>query len=479
MRILKIVGLGFTLGVVVAGCGGDDESPSGAGAASGKGGALGVGGGAASGGSAPAGGASGTNGASGGPGGSSGAAGTSGAAGVDGGGTSGAGGAAGDSGTVGTAGTTGAGGTAGSGGAAATGGTGGTADAGPCKLAARWQVVDDYVRSPGEPSNVASITADSNGNVYAVGLARQGTFAGIVRRSTDGGRTWSLANWGTGLPNDAAADDAGNVYVTAGDNGPVLRKSSDRGMTWVDLNRIPPGTSTTDPCNTGFVATGPRDILVFGASCDSTGWVVRRSVDAGRTFQPAFTFQLASGKPARLQDVAVIEGDAYAIGNAAAANDAMFWVVARGSGMVSDQFALAANQLANGRGFGGKSRLLATGFASDGQTTFGVVRRKDPAPGGWTTIDRFATRAIDVEQVGDQIIVAGTVDQGGVERVVTRRSDDGGATFKPLDDYAYAAGMASSSSALTSDPRGNVYAAIGGRDSAGANHWVIRKLTCE
>jgi hypothetical protein len=339
--------------------------------------------------------------------------------------------------------------------------------------------VDDYVRSAGEPSNVSSITADSNGNVYAVGLARQGTFAGIVRRSTDGGKTWSLANWGTGLPNDAAADDAGNVYVTAGDNGPVLRKSADRGMTWTDLDRIPPSTSPTDPCNTGFVATGVRDIIVFGASCDSTGWVIRRSIDAGRSFQPAFTFQLAAGKPARLQDVAVMEGDAYAIGNAAAANDAMYWTVARGSGMVSDQFSLATNQLANGRGFGGKSRLLATGFATEAQTTFGVVRRKDPAPGGWTTIDRFPTRAIDVEQVGEQIIVAGTVDQAGVERVLTRRSDDGGTTFKALDDYAYAAGQASSSSALTADPRGNVYAAIGGRDASGVNHWVIRKLACE
>jgi hypothetical protein len=281
------------------------------------------------------------------------------------------------------------------------------------------------------------------------------------------------------MPNDAAADDAGNIYVTAGDNGPVLRKSSDRGMTWVDIDRIPPSSSATDPCKTGFVAAGVRDIIVFGASCDSTGWVVRRSSDAGRSFQPAFTFQLAAGKAARLQDVAVMEGDAYAIGNAAAANDAMYWTVVRGSGTVSDQFALAMNQLANGRGFGGKSRLLATGFASDGQTTFGVVRRKAPAPGGWTTIDRFPTRAIDAEQVGEQIIVVGTVDQNGVERVVTRRSDDGGATFKPVDDYAYAMGMASFSSAVTSDPRGNVYAAIVGRDTGGANHWVVRKLACE
>jgi hypothetical protein len=340
-------------------------------------------------------------------------------------------------------------------------------------------VVDDYVRSAGEPSNISSITADSNGNVYAVGLARQGTFGGIVRKSSDGGRTWTLASWGTGIPNDAAADDAGNVYVIAGDNGRVLRKSSDGGMTWVDLDRIPLTSSGTDPCNTGFVATGMRDIIVIGASCDSTGWIIRRSVDAGRTFQPAFTFQLAAGKTARLQDVAVMEGDAYAIGTAVDSADATHWIVARGAGAISDQYALAAGQIANGRGFGGKARLLATGSASDGQTTFGVVRRKEPAPGGWTTIDRFPTRALDVEQVGEQIIVAGTVDQAGVERVLTRRSDDGGATFRALDDYAYAAGRFSGSGALTSDPRGNVYAAIVAADASGVNHWVVRKLACE
>jgi hypothetical protein len=46
--------------------------------------------------------------------------------------------------------------------------------------------------------------------------------------------------------------------------------------------------SDADPCNTGFVATGPADIVIADASCDSTGWVVAKSSDDGENWDTAF-----------------------------------------------------------------------------------------------------------------------------------------------------------------------------------------------
>jgi len=334
------------------------------------------------------------------------------------------------------------------------------------------------VRSPGEPSNVSGIAAASDGAVYAVGPAKQGTFAGFVRKSVDGGKNWTFANWTTGVPNDVAADDAGNVYVIAGFNGRVLRKSDDGGQSWDDLDTIPMNGGPSDPCNTGFVATGGQGIVVIGASCDSTGWVVRRSANSGMTWQPAFTFQLASSKASRLSDVAVIDGDAYGIGTGIDTSDASHWVAVRGNGAIADQFALTSGQPASGYGFGGKAVAFSAGFATESGTGTGVVRRR-AAGGTWSTVDRFGSRANDVVVVENQVIAVGGTDSASGESVTTRRSDDGGTTWRPLDDYKYMNGTGSSSGQLTADPRGNVYAAISARDSGGANHWVVRKLACE
>ncbi len=472
MRISLACGVvGLVIVGCVGGCGSDGESSAGSpgGAAGASGGSGGSGGSAGS--------ASGSSG-SGGSAGSGGAAGSSGAA--------GSGGASGSAGSEGSADGGGSGGTAGSGGSAGTStdggagtsGTGGTGGQAPCHLASKWTVVDDYVRSPGEPSNVSGIAADSNGAVYAVGLAKQGTFAGFVRKSVDGGKNWTFANWTTGGPNDIAADDAGNVYVIAGYNGRVLRKSSNGGQSWDDVDTIPMNGGPSDPCNTGFVATGGQGVVVIGASCDSTGWVVRRSANSGMTWQPAFTFQLASGKASRLNDVAVIDGDAYGIGTGIDASDASHWVVVRGNGAIADQFALTSGQPASGYGFGGKAVAFSAGFATEGGTGTGVVRRR-AAGGTWSTVDRFGSRANDVVVVENQVIAVGSTDSASGESVTTRRSDDGGTTWGPLDTYKYTGGTGSSSGQLTADPRGNVYAAISARDSAGANHWVVRKLACE
>src|SRR5262245_11123946 len=53
------------------------------------------------------------------------------------------------------------------------GGGGGKGGAPPCALGASWSLVDDFVFSPGEPSNPESIAAGPGGVMYASGVVRK------------------------------------------------------------------------------------------------------------------------------------------------------------------------------------------------------------------------------------------------------------------------------------------------------------------
>jgi hypothetical protein len=358
------------------------------------------------------------------------------------------------------------------------------ASAGPCVLGSEWELVDDFVHSEGLPTNVVGVAADSAGNVYAVGLGRAtGKPVGVLRRSPDAGKTWVDLPWSVELPNDIATDGDGNVFVTAGTSDAAVLKSDDLGDSFENVFDIPTAPSSeTDPCNTGFVATGPAGIVVAGASCDSTGWVVAKSEDGGKSWGLAFTFQLSPGKTARMHDVGVDAfGRAYAIGSAVDADDTVHWVTVRGGdqkGIVSDDFQLEAGLEAQALGFSSHGAPLVVGFASDADGTHGIVRRQMSVD-AWETIDQLDARATDIEAVGAQLVVSGEAEDGDLLSVTTRRSDDFGTTWEPLAAYELVKGKSSFSGQLAADPSGNVYASIAGRDAADVPHWIIRKLACQ
>jgi hypothetical protein len=207
----------------------------------------------------------------------------------------------------------------------------------------------------------------------------------------------------------------------------------------------------------------------------------------GRDLADRVQLRARCRKPARLSDVAVVDGEAYGIGYATDANDVQHWMVVRGPGVVSDQFALAPGQAAGGVRLGGKTALFAVGYASDGQSTTGVVRRRS-ATGQWSTIDSFGARAADIVQVGSQLIVVGTVQTPERMTIRTRRSDDGGTTWQTMGaDYYYGSpdffagqqGLDAAPVALTADPQGNVYAAVMVTDVNNNLHLNVVRLACE
>ncbi len=377
------------------------------------------------------------------------------------------------------------GGSGGGGGGGAGGGSGGTAGGGgtgggTCTLSSAWQVVDDFLLTPGENSFIVGIAADDGGNVYAVGLGKQGTsMLGVVRKGANAGTSWTSTNWGEGAPNDVAVDDAGTLYVAAGYNGRVVRKSVDGGTTWNDIDSYQIVADVNEPCNTGFVAVGPNGVVVDGASCDSSGWVVRKT-SGSAPFQQVFSYQMVAGKKARLERVGVgPSGAAFGMGASLDANDVAHWMTVTdgaATGTVSDDFQLVSGNNAGAYGTSEDSAGLVTGYAEDATGSHGVLRRLEGA--SWVTLDTFGTRASDVVQLANTLIVTGVT--GALDQVVTRISTDDGATFSPLDaDYSYVVGKATRSGALTHDGIGNFYAAIAAVDGNDVTHWIIRKLPCE
>ncbi|HEV2445228.1 MAG TPA: SBBP repeat-containing protein [Candidatus Sulfopaludibacter sp.] len=114
--------------------------------------------------------------------------------------------------------------------------------------------------------------------VYAAGVAD-------LRKSTDGGVTWTVASTQTISAYDGLAIDPTNsntIYAGAYQQG--LVKSTDGGATWASINS---GIATP----TGAVAAArsiwvdPNHPAVLFATVITNDWVLARSVDAGATWQ--------------------------------------------------------------------------------------------------------------------------------------------------------------------------------------------------
>lgn len=155
---------------------------------------------------------------------------------------------------------------------------------------AAWARVDHYQSA--QPNSYATgLTADRNGNLYAVG---RGTDAGqvshwIVRRSTDGGGSWATVDdYQTLYPgagaNAVTTDAMGRVLVVGIKSGSwAVRSSSDGGASWMttdDFSLAPNGYASavavsSDAAGNVFV-TGKGMMPITPGNPPSWFWIVRR-----------------------------------------------------------------------------------------------------------------------------------------------------------------------------------------------------------
>jgi hypothetical protein len=155
---------------------------------------------------------------------------------------------------------------------------------------------------------VTAIFAHPTRGIFAVGTRNiNGIPAWVIRRSTNGGATWSEINTfqlQSGLNSTAlgiSADAAGNLYVVGrGDTSPrrntvvshwLVRKSTDGGNSWSTVDDFVPGGNPAEArC---FATTINGDLYVAGTAAGH--WIVRKNAGGTGAWTTVDDYQYAGG----------------------------------------------------------------------------------------------------------------------------------------------------------------------------------------
>jgi hypothetical protein len=349
-----------------------------------------------------------------------------------------------------------------------------------------WQTVDDFQYTAGQTAVNCGLTVAPSGVVFGCGFAADGINAehGLVMASADGGNTWSpplddfyAPGWATRDDGGIVADSAGNLYVAGRfySSGPFyrfVRRSTDGGATWstVDTVRISgfyasplaAGGITTDATGNVYITepilgtwtvrkgiggtnfstvdtfqpSGSQAQTVFAhptagvfavgsgtvvnKNSSSQAWVVRRSLDGGATWATVDAYQASGGYAAEAFGIgADAQGNIYVVGRAAVPNkrsSIMHWQIrqsANGGSSWStlDDYVLSTsnNQVATGFAADSQGNLYATGYSNPVSGTGGptwIVRESLGGTGAWTTVDALPglAHAIAADSLGNVFV---------------------------------------------------------------------------
>jgi hypothetical protein len=310
-----------------------------------------------------------------------------------------------------------------------------------------WGPLDDF-GSPGFYTYGGVIASDAAGNLYTASIVFGGpdgtSDRWIVRRSTDGGATWTTVDAfdqgfdfsGNTYPTGISVDPAGNVYVAGqsyvpGDSAGTVRsvwtiRQGIGGSSFSTVDAVADGEVNgllVHP-TAGIFAVGQINVVINGTL--TTAWGVRRSTDGGATWSTVESFQLQRGL--------------YCVAQAIGA-DSLGNIYVAGSGQVT----------------------------SKGKTTrHWLVRKSSDGGNSWSTVDDFLSsggnaeaRRIAVASNGD-LYAAGYMDGQNI----LRKRAAGTATWTTVDVYPFQAhGIAANAS-------GNLF--LGGMN-ASTGHWMIKK----
>jgi hypothetical protein len=358
---------------------------------------------------------------------------------------------------------------------------------------ASWPVVEDFVSAPHCDLIYLRLGTDAAGHLYAVGYATddRGQTRWIVRKSGDGGRSWStvddFARPGaqTTAAEGFAADASGNLYVAGHADEPhsvgptdwhkhwLVRQSRDGGGTW----------STIDDFTDNFSARAmailstPSGLFVAGSGWNGKSqsgerWLVRKATDDGTgslRWQTVDEFQMQEhglGIVSRAQGLGVdARGNLYAVGRSYAVVDgcpSAHWVVRRASRSGSDWEVVDTFQLEPGR------FATACGVAASDQGGVLVVGRAtgDDAALHWI-VRKSTTGEVGTWSVSDALpAVAQTQPDAAAKTVgeVTILADGSMQSAPPR----YACGLA-----ILCDSRRVL---TGGLNVAGVGHATVRSL---
>lgn len=307
-----------------------------------------------------------------------------------------------------------------------------------------WKTVDEVAK--GQARGVA--TDPRNGHVYAVGFVRPDPTSDdgswVVRGSADGGDTWTTVdNVVPTAPdppvivNRIAVDGSGNISVvgykgtSSGPHSGVLRRSADGGATWTTIDFAGPMVFS----NT-VLATKDGQVFVGGTSEVAGGggalkWMVRHSLDGvtGWTTVDDFGLVPAPTATSGVNHGAISrDGKIVFVGSARESGSDTFHWIAREAQVVSptvwttvDDFRPVDFTL----GFGDALPSAAT-YGREG-TSFVTGRQLIPGETIQSTLTREgkppATLFLNSDLVTDSVAIAGQPEGPVAGAATTRRGD--------------------------------------------------------
>src|SRR6185503_6180660 len=156
------------------------------------------------------------------------------------------------------------------------------------------------------------ICKDPYGNLYVAGSGENPTspnnFAAVIRKSSDGGNTWSVVDFfdnGAGSAPEwweyygITCDAAGILYAVGDDfeSGTwLVRRSLDGGLTWQTVDLFPGEARavTTDTDGNVYVAGQNVGANVYLPGNNGRSWIIRKSTDGGASWSTVDTFANSS-----------------------------------------------------------------------------------------------------------------------------------------------------------------------------------------
>jgi hypothetical protein len=326
---------------------------------------------------------------------------------------------------------------------------------------ATWSTLQDYTYRPPTSTEFDGFCVDAAHNLYAVGSGSGQVFSHwLVRKSADGGATWTTADdyqLTSGLQagaNGCAADAAGNVYVIGSGEKTVtsrngstsqiwdwlVRKSSDAGATWTIVDQYEyPKTDASLP--TDIIVT-PAGLFVAGW-IDGFHWIIRKSANGGLTWTTVSDYYPGSGFPSLTADSA---GNIYAGGMTTVTKGTThwYWTVRKGV---------------------------------SGGTSWATVDSFEYVPNQSGLHNSVGRHSMGVDVHGNVYAAGYGTDAAGVTHWLVRASGNQGASWSMVDDFQYASGSSSAANCFGGDAVGNIYTGGSGADLATGTHWLVRKTT--
>lgn len=375
-----------------------------------------------------------------------------------------------------------------------------------CSQGSTWQTVDDF--APSGDTNIEGFgtTADTNDGIYVIGqIVDSGSNTHwVVRVSSDRGATWKtgddyqLDSSQSTYPGGIAADFSGGVYAVgnpydgSGASHWTVRKSTDGGTTWTGVDDV------LDASANSAIYRPSVGLNVFGElQTGNDPWTSRKSNDSGSTWTNEDSFDLSSNGAQAVSATVDLSGNIYAAGFASDSGDVSHWIVRKSTDggatwSTVDDFQVSSSQgsSANSIGTDPQGSLFVVGNGSDsGSKQYWIVRKSTDGGSTWSTIRQIqqhgqnaGASGVGFDHLGNIWVSGEAEDSSSNTQWLVETSSDGGTTWTASDSFAYSGsagtGQSGEAQGFTFTPTGDLYVTGQVTLTDSSTRWVTRKLAC-